>query len=362
VIEAPKEPESLAQPDAREQPLVGWAIKVRRTARGLTQRELADAAGVALGTLRDLEQGRTANPSFNAIRSLTAVLGTSAPERQRPCPTARDSPRVLAGPPGRPGLIFGTTQGIRINLLGPMELWRDNVLVSLGSARQRAILGLLALEYGKPVRRDEIIDVLWRAEPPASAITQIQGHVSQLRRLLLTDSSSRDRPLITSACASYCLHIASPEIVDLAAFRQLVDAAERAATSRRHAEASDYLSQALSMWRGEPLAEIQLLRDYPAVSELSHMFSETVIRSADESLKSNMPGNVLRLLRVVCERDKYNEPAHARLVMALAAAGQQAAALEVFAMIRSRLKSELGLSPSSELALAHRRVLRQELG
>jgi DNA-binding SARP family transcriptional activator/DNA-binding XRE family transcriptional regulator len=341
---------------------IGSVIKAHRTAQGLTQRELADAAGVALGTLRDLEQGRTANPSFGVIQDLAAVLGIDGLERQQPIPAARGHPRLLGGWLGRSGIISGPGRMIRINLLGPMEVWRDGLLISLGSARQRAVLGLLALEYGNPVHRDVIIDVLWGAEPPDSAITQVQGYLSRLRRLLRTDFGSVDALLITSARGCYCLQINDPDVVDLAAFRQLVDFADRAAASRQPAEASRYLGQALSMWRGDPLADIGLLRDYPAVTELSHGLSEAVIRCADESLKINMPDNVLRFLRALCERDRYNEPAHARLMMTLAAAGQQAAALEVFAVMRRRLKVELGLSPTAELAATHLRVLRQERG
>jgi len=41
---------------------VGSLIRIRRLAAGLTQQELADLAQVSLGTVRDLEQGRTRHP------------------------------------------------------------------------------------------------------------------------------------------------------------------------------------------------------------------------------------------------------------------------------------------------------------
>ncbi len=46
---------------------------------------------------------------------------------------------------------------------------------------------------------------------------------------------------------------------------------------------------------------------------------------------------------------------------ALAASGQQAAAMRVYEQLRRRLDHELGLRPGAELADSFMRVLRQEL-
>jgi transcriptional regulator with XRE-family HTH domain len=84
-------------------PAAGSLIKRWRQARGLTQRELAAAAGVSLGTLRDLEQSRTTAPHSKLVAELTAQLGFAA--RQYPGPV----------PGSGPGGAW-----IRIDLLGPL--------------------------------------------------------------------------------------------------------------------------------------------------------------------------------------------------------------------------------------------------
>ncbi|HEU4396504.1 MAG TPA: BTAD domain-containing putative transcriptional regulator, partial [Actinomycetota bacterium] len=67
-------------------------------------------------------------------------------------------------------------------------------------------------------------------------------------------------------------------------------------------------------------------------------------------------------LRPLVAAHPLRERLVAPLMIALAACGQQAEALRVFAETRSRLVDELGVEPGPELAAAQQRVLRQQVG
>jgi DNA-binding SARP family transcriptional activator len=71
---------------------------------------------------------------------------------------------------------------------------------------------------------------------------------------------------------------------------------------------------------------------------------------------------VLPYLRGLCAEEPFDEQAHAQLMILLAATGQQAAALQVFAVLRDLLDSELGIGPSPVLTRAQDLVLRQRIG
>jgi DNA-binding XRE family transcriptional regulator len=191
------------------QPMAGALIKRWRQARGLTQRQLATASGVSLGTLRDLEQGRTIRPHWKLVAQLAPEQG------QYPDPD--------------PDTGSGTGSArVRIALLGPLTAWRGETRIALGSVRQRAVLALLALHLGVGLHRDAIIDVLWGDRPPSSAVPQVQGYICQLRRLLgagcpgagrhPSESSRRGAGLVKTDGASYRLH-AREEELDLAGGR-----------------------------------------------------------------------------------------------------------------------------------------------
>jgi transcriptional regulator with XRE-family HTH domain len=51
------------------------ALKGLRTKSGLTQRQLANASGISLGGLRNLEQG-IREPSWQTVQKLARALGT----------------------------------------------------------------------------------------------------------------------------------------------------------------------------------------------------------------------------------------------------------------------------------------------
>jgi DNA-binding SARP family transcriptional activator len=73
---------------------------------------------------------------------------------------------------------------VEFRILGPLEAEQDGRLVPLGGRKQRALLALLLLHANAVVPRDRLIDEIWGDEPPETARTALQVHVSQLRKAL----------------------------------------------------------------------------------------------------------------------------------------------------------------------------------
>ncbi|WP_035858545.1 AfsR/SARP family transcriptional regulator, partial [Kitasatospora cheerisanensis] len=75
---------------------------------------------------------------------------------------------------------------MRINLLGPLQVLRggEGTPVEVGGARLRLLLIRLALDPGRVVTRDRLVDDLWADAPPAEPAGAVQSLVARLRRAL----------------------------------------------------------------------------------------------------------------------------------------------------------------------------------
>jgi DNA-binding SARP family transcriptional activator len=335
----------LASANGNEASGFGALIRDRRRAAGLTQQQLAEAAAVSVGALRDLEQDRTARPRHSSLRRLGAVLDLS-----RDLPADRSGNGAMAG-----------NGSVRLRVLGPLKAWRGSTPVELGAARQRAMLGLLALQPNTVLHRGRIIEALWDGVPPASAVKMVQACVGHLRQQLDPGRAPRDHEgLLVSAGTGYRLRADAGQL-DVIAFGQLADRAQAARRRGDLAAAGAAYTEALSLWAGEPLADIDLLAGHPAITGLVRRHAAIVSEFAETMIGAGWHDRALPHLQALAERDPLDERAHAWLMIALAGIGQQAAALSVYGQMLRRLDEQLGVRPGAALMQAHARVLRQDV-
>jgi DNA-binding SARP family transcriptional activator/DNA-binding XRE family transcriptional regulator len=302
---------------------LGTALRAHRARNDMTQQDLADLAGVSIRTVRAIERGHSEHPRQASLRQLAGVLHgtTSRPDNDQP----------------------------HIDILGPLTVRRGDRPVEIGSEHQRCLLGVLALHAGQVVPHNEIIEVLWDGLPPATHRPLLHTAVSRLRKLL------GDR-VITRRHNGYVLEM-DPRHLDLSRFDSLIaDAGETPD------EALSLLGRALDCWRSPVLADLpERLRQHPTAIAVSGRRLSTVLRYLDIALKNGAHEQAVARAQTLVHDEPFHEGLHARLMLALAGVGQQAAALTVFAEIRDRLRTELAVDPGEELRAAHLRVLRGQI-
>ncbi|MDR6975029.1 DNA-binding SARP family transcriptional activator [Streptomyces sp. 3330] len=252
---------------------------------------------------------------------------------------------------------------MRFEVLGPVRVWREERELDPGFPQQRALLALLLAHAGRPVPTSGIVDVLWAERPPASALNVVRRYVGALRRLLEPGLPPRatGRRLLRRT-GGYLLEAATEE-VDLLRFRELTRQGKRAAATGRPETAARHLLLALGEWRGPLVMGIPAsAREHVQFTAVQRELLETARLAADAALLSGHAEQALPALRKATAHDPLDESLHARLVLVLAACGLQAEALGAYEEVRRRLARELGLTPGPELAAAHTRVLRQDVG
>jgi predicted ATPase/DNA-binding SARP family transcriptional activator/tetratricopeptide (TPR) repeat protein len=243
---------------------------------------------------------------------------------------------------------------VRIVLLGPVAVTAAKP-VDVSGARLRMLLARLALAAGRPVAPDSLIDDLWGDDPPAGAVSALQGLVSRLRRALA------DTTTVELVAGGYRLPITRDD-VDAHRFEELAADGRRELAAGRPKEAAALLRTALELWRGDALADVQ---DAPfarnAATRLHDLRAATTEDHFDAELRLGRHADVLADLSTAAAERPLSERLAELRIRALSAAGRQSDALTVFEELRVRLGEEMGVDPSPELRDVHLALLRGEL-
>ncbi|MEV5904225.1 BTAD domain-containing putative transcriptional regulator [Streptomyces sp. NPDC052127] len=245
---------------------------------------------------------------------------------------------------------------VRVVLLGPIQVYADDVTpVGLGGVRLRMLLARLALEEGRAVSVDSLVDGLWGEQPPADAANALQALVSRLRRALRGSAS------VESASGGYRLSVRA-EDVDVHRFEDLTARGRRELAAGRAGEAASLLGTALGLWQGAALADV-LDAPFagPVATRLDDLRTAAAEDRCDAELRLGRYGEVLVDLEAAGTERPLSERVAGLRMRALSAAGRQSDALAVYEAIRERLDDELGVVPSAELREIHLALLRGEL-
>jgi DNA-binding SARP family transcriptional activator/class 3 adenylate cyclase len=246
------------------------------------------------------------------------------------------------------------TGGLRVGVLGPLEVVCRGRTVSIGPGRERALFSLLALRGGRTVSTDELIAALWADDPPETALKTLRTYVSHLRRTLPEDA-------IRTVPGGYLLEVRAHD-VDALRFEQLVDEARRSFEQHAIAAAIEQLREALELWRGEPLAD--LVAQAPGRGEAVRL-RELRCGAEDDLAEARLSRGDYAALVPELERAVAAEPLRERrwgqLMRALYHSGRQGDALDAYRRVRLKLRDELGVDPTLELRRLERAILRQEV-
>jgi predicted ATPase/DNA-binding SARP family transcriptional activator len=242
---------------------------------------------------------------------------------------------------------------MEIRLFGDLEAVEGGVTRSVRGPKQRALLALLALQRGEPISGDRLIDTLWGEDTPGNPANSLQSLVAQLRRALGSDA-------IVTSDAGYALRV-RPDDVDIYRFERMIAESRRAAGEGRAPEASSLLAAALSLARGEALAEFAYASfadgERTRITELLLLAFEL---RAEAELAVGHHEQLVGELEASCRQNPLRERLWELLMLALYRSGRQAEALRAYSEARDRLVDELGIEPGDALRDLEARILAQD--
>ncbi len=321
-------------------------VRARLAADAAEARTLLDRAGQALGDrvdrLRrariDLVRAEHADPptalSIAAdVRDRARQLGAGRLDAR--ATTLLD--RLRRDGPVLEVLTLGGFRLLRHGSVVPLQAWQ--------SRRARDLLKILVARRGRPVPRDELLELLWPDEASERLADRLNVTLSTLRGVLDPDRQYPPDHAVVSAEGALRLdldHVA----VDLEDLFVDVATAESLARTGREEEAAERDRRAVARYRGPFLPE-HAYDDWavPAREEARAAFLAAARRLAGSAARAGDADAEVRCLLRVLEEEPYDEPAHLRLVRCLSTAGRHGEARRAYHRYAARMV-ELDLEPT----------------
>ncbi|WP_415947146.1 AfsR/SARP family transcriptional regulator [Streptomyces sp. KLOTTS4A1] len=252
-----------------------------------------------------------------------------------------------------------------ISVLGGLAVRENRASITPTAPKPRQVLALLALHADQVVHVSSLTEELWGATPPRSARATLQTYVLQLREMItaaLVDDAEDAPPrtakdVLVTVPGGYLLNTSGGSS-DVREFERLAGLGYRAMDAGDFPGAARQLREALSLWSGAALADVQ------AGAQLSmeiRRLEETRLCALDQRIEADLRlgrhRELLGELSVLVSRHRTHETLHGQFMLALHRSGRRTEALEVYQRLRRALVRELGLEPSAGLRRLQRSIL-----
>ncbi len=245
---------------------------------------------------------------------------------------------------------------VRVLLLGPIEILVAGHALDLSGKYQRALVAILASAPGKLISAERLIDGLWGDQPPSSARTKLQGHVSGLRNKF---GGVNGWPIQTCD-PGYLLGEAGLS-TDLADYRELREQASQALSTGHYAEASNRLADALGLWRGPAYAGASSSFVLAAMSDALEQDRLLAIeRKAICDLHLRRYDEVIAALTLALASHPLRDGMRGMLMLAQYRDGCRAEALQAYLQGYRLSREHVGIDPCRELQTLHQLILRDD--
>jgi WD40 repeat protein/DNA-binding SARP family transcriptional activator len=200
-----------------------------------------------------------------------------------------------------------------------------------------------------------LVQAVWGEEDETPELRKsLQVSVSRLRKAL------GDPQLVATKGRNYQVQVRPGEL-DADRFARLLEDGRRALAGRQAEQAADSLREALSLWRGPPLADLAV--ESFAVEDIRRLEEkrlEALELRVEADLNAGRHDALVGELRQLVADNPGHERFAGQLMLALYRCGRQAEALEAYRSARQTLVEEIGVEPGPDLRRLQEKILQQD--
>ena len=253
---------------------------------------------------------------------------------------------------------------LAISLFGSFRVTLDDrPLTAFATDKTRALLAYLAVESGRPRRREALAALLWPDRPETAARNSLRQALYHLRRALADRRSPAPHLRVTAK--EVLFDPGSDHWLDVAEFE-----ARLSACRAHHPQGLTLcpaclarLEAAVQLYHGDFLAGFAP-RGCPPFEWWQLVTQEACHRQALEALARLAStyearrdyAQVSRYAQRETELEPWRESAHRRCMRALALGGQRGEALRQYEVCRRDLAQEMGVEPSAATTRLYQRI------
>jgi predicted ATPase/DNA-binding SARP family transcriptional activator len=242
---------------------------------------------------------------------------------------------------------------LTISVLGPIEITHGDRTVGVPGGKTSELLVRLALEAGRPVRTDRLLDDLWGSDAGARRNT-LQSKIVKLRRAL------GDAAAVAGVEGGYVLSV-DPSAIDALVVPQRLSAAAALVEQGDDAAVVELCAVTRRLFRGELLVGAgggEWVA--PHRSRLLAAQMQLVETECGARLRLGQVGQAAADLDGAVLSFPYAESLWVLLITALYRTGRQSDALAAYQRVRSLLADDLGLEPGPSLRQVETQVLMHD--
>lgn len=291
---------------------------------------------------------------LDLLRKMSAEILDSI---RRPEPPA---PPVLAMlEPPVPEVSSTAAPLLSLRLLGSFDVqMRGQSIGKWPSRKARLVLAYLAIERGRMVAKDVLIDLFWPDAPPERGSNNLSIAVHQLRSALGSIEADAAQCIIVRQ-GLYGVDPAKVR-VDLWDFQTSLSDARRALERKDDEAARHALATATEICQGD-LLESDPYEEWAGGPRrsLGVAFTQSLAWLAEDASKHGDWPRVLDFAARILQRDRCDEAAHRWLMTAHWKLGNRPQALQQYRLYEEALEDELGVQPSDESQLLREQILAQ---
>jgi DNA-binding SARP family transcriptional activator len=241
------------------------------------------------------------------------------------------------------------TLTVDIRCFGGFRLEIGGRVVDLSTVRPRArsALRLMAMQAGKFVHREVLIEALWSDLPPAAATRNLQVTVSALRGLIEPLSGRGNAQLLMRSGDAYGIVLPPGGYADTAAFAEAVQRWQQLRRSGSFAAEVDAMRSALAAYGGDLLPE-EGPADWAveAREQARHQATRVARELAAAELSRGNVADAVRAAELCISFDEHDDEAWQILLRAHARSATPARALEARRRYADMLAG-LGVTPEA---------------